>query len=179
VDSADGPVIVFAGDSITASGDWSRWLTGLRCLNLAVPGDTSADLRSRIPDILAQEPDRVAILIGTNDFGGLGREPQQVAHDIAAIVEELATALPATRLLLQSIMPRGRSWTPAITTANSLLAEAARHLGVDHLGTWAVLADGERTALDPRFLLDDGFDVHLNEAGYAEWLGILEPALRA
>ena len=172
------PRVVFVGDSLTASADWATWLPDAHIVNLAFPGYTTADARTQIPDVVAYGPDVLVLLIGTNDFGGLDREPEEVARDVLGLVAELTVALPSARVLLQSIMPRGQYWTSAISRTNALLSSAALNLGVSYLDLWPALAAADGTGLDPRYLLDDGFDVHLNDAGYAAWLGELEPALR-
>ncbi len=176
---SEAPTVVFAGDSITASGDWSAWLPDMRTVNLAVPGDTTADLRARITDLAAARPDLLVVLIGTNDFGGLDRLPDEVADDVLEVVQELRSTLHSTRILLQTIMPRGREWTARIRRTNAALAAGATRIDVACLDTWPALAAADGSRLDPRYLLPDGFDVHLNEAGYAAWLAALEPALRS
>jgi N-acetylglucosamine-6-sulfatase len=171
------PTVVFAGDSITASADWQAWLPGIHTVNLAVPGHTTADLLAMTPHVVAAQPDLIVILIGTNDFGGLGREPSDVARDIAGIVESLCAAAPRATVLLQSVMPRGEYWTPAVRELNSQLDAAAQTLGVGYLDTWRALARADGSGLDPVYLLEDGFDVHLNDAGYRAWLDVLRPAI--
>jgi lysophospholipase L1-like esterase len=74
-------------------------------------------------------------------------------------------------------MPRGEQWTPAITELNAQLHAAAVRLNVGYLDTWPALARADGSGLDPDYLLDDGFDVHLNAAGYRAWLAVLRPAI--
>lgn len=169
--------VVFVGDSITASADWSAWLPGLEAINRGVPGDTTADLAASIPDVVAVRPDLLSILIGTNDFGGLDRPAEQVAADVVSLVQEFRRVLPETRIILQSIMPRDPCWTRAILSVNSVLSTASTGMGVVYLDTWPALADAAGAGLDPAYLLDDGFDVHLNHSGYEAWLRVLEPVI--
>ena len=174
---AELPTVVFAGDSITASADWAAWLPGIRTVNLATPGHTTADLLAMTAQVVAARPDLVVMLIGTNDFGGLGRDAPEVARDITHLVEQLSAAAPDALILLQSVMPRGSHWTPMITRLNADLEAAAVRLGVAYLDTWPTLASHDGSGLAPEYLLDDGFDVHLNAAGYRAWLSVLQPAI--
>jgi lysophospholipase L1-like esterase len=105
--------VVVAGDSITAGANWEAMLPGVQTENVAVPGFTTTDLRSQLPGITALAPDVLALLIGTNDLGGLDRNPDDIADDITTIIEILMQALPGTRIVLNSIMPRDPYWTPS------------------------------------------------------------------
>jgi lysophospholipase L1-like esterase len=169
--------VVFAGDSITASASWEARLPGVQTVNIAVPGFTTADLRSQLPRITALAPDVLVLLIGTNDLGGLDRSPDDVAEDIRTIIENLMQALPGTRIVLNAIMPRDPYWTPSITRINARLASLAAEQRVTYVDTWSALALPDGTGLDTRYLLLDGFDVHLNHLGYQAWQRILKPAV--
>lgn len=83
-----GKTVVAVGDSMTADlQSWARILEGAmrerephaqtRMVNLALDGDTSAGLLSRLPAVLAQEPEHVLVMIGTND--GQGHAGNRVA----------------------------------------------------------------------------------------------------
>ena len=61
--------IVFAGDSITASGNWAEVINFAEVKNFAVPGGSTDGLLAAIPEIIASSPDLISVLIGTNDFG--------------------------------------------------------------------------------------------------------------
>jgi lysophospholipase L1-like esterase len=169
--------VVVAGDSITAGANWEAMLPGVQTENVAVPGFTTTDLRSQLPGITALAPDVLALLIGTNDLGGLDRNPDDIADDITTIIEILMQALPGTRIVLNSVMPRDPYWTPSITRINTRLASLAAEQRVTYVDTWSALASPDGTGLDPRYLLDDGFDVHLNQLGYAAWQAVLVAAI--
>ena len=73
-----GKVVVAIGDSITADlQSWARILSAAvkarpahsetRMYNLAVSGETTTGLLSRLPAILDHKPDYVLVMIGTND----------------------------------------------------------------------------------------------------------------
>lgn len=69
--------VLFLGDSLTRA-DYlpagfvdllaERW-PEVRVVNQGINGDTSADLVARVQDARAEKPDRVYLLVGTNDCG--------------------------------------------------------------------------------------------------------------
>ena len=81
--------IAFAGDSITASGNWAEAIDFADVDNFAVSGDSTDALFEMIPKITQSKPDIVSVLIGTNDFGNtlLNREGLDVGTRVLAIVE--------------------------------------------------------------------------------------------
>ena len=85
--------IVFAGDSITASGNWADAIDFAEVENVAVPGGSTDGLLAAIPEIAAANPDLISVLIGTNDFGNpeINRQGADVGSQVLAIVKELKT----------------------------------------------------------------------------------------
>ena len=82
--------IAFAGDSITAAGNWAEAIDFAEVKNFAVSGDSTDALLEMIPRIVEFQPDIVSVLIGTNDFGNtlLNREGTDVGARVLAIIEE-------------------------------------------------------------------------------------------
>jgi lysophospholipase L1-like esterase len=166
------PVVVFAGDSLTAAGAWNEWFPDVTALNLGINGNTTDDLLDRLGEIIDAQPDEICLLIGTNDLGRR-QSVEHLVRNIQLMLVELRRSLPGTRLLLQSIMPRGREFAEQIHEANIHLRQFAATVRAQYLDLWPALAreDGE---LDPAFTEDR---LHLNEAGYQAWLAELRPAL--
>src|SRR5690554_2772538 len=106
-----GHTIAFAGDSLVQEGSWAEWLGDHQVLNFGVSGDTTDDLLARIDDIIAAEPDEVLLLIGTNDLG-LRRSVEHLVRNIETLLVELRQALPLSRVLVHSILPRGQMFAP-------------------------------------------------------------------
>lgn len=165
--------IVFLGDSITNHGDWATWFPDLETHNLGVSGDTTADVVARLDDVVALQPDTVALLIGTNDFGNARRSVEHVVRNIEFLLVHLRRELPGARTLVQSIMPRGREFADQIRDANRHLRQFAPSVHAQYLDLWPAFAleDGE---IDPRFSDDR---LHLTAEGYDAWLAELRPAL--
>ena len=164
--------VLFLGDSITASGDWETWFPELTTLNFGVSGATSDDVLARIDEIVEADPDEIILLVGTNDFG-TRQTVEHLVRNVQTILVELRRRLPGSRLLLQSVMPRGREYADRIQEANIHLRQFSSTVHAQYLDLWPVLAleDGE---LNPRFSDDR---LHLNADGYEAWLSELRPGL--
>jgi lysophospholipase L1-like esterase len=164
--------VVFLGDSLTRNGDWSDWFPDIEALNFGVGGDTSEDVLARIDAVIEAQPDEIVLLIGTNDLG-LRRSVESLVRNTQSILVELRRALPGSRLLLQSVLPRGREFADRIREANIHLRQFSATTHAQFLDLWPALAldDGE---LNPIYSDDR---LHLNDAGYEAWLQELRPAL--
>ncbi len=166
------PSLALLGDSITAHGDWAAWLPDRITHNLGVSGDTTDDVIARVDEVLALRPEEIAMLIGTNDLGQR-KSVEHLVRNIEYLLVTLRRDLPGTRMLVQSIMPRGREFADQVRDANRHLRQFSPSVSAQFLDLWPALAleDGE---IDPRFSDDR---LHLTEAGYQAWLGELRPAL--
>jgi lysophospholipase L1-like esterase len=164
--------IAFLGDSITAGGDWAAWFPDRLTHNLGVSGNTTDDVIARLGEVLALRPDAVALLIGTNDLG-TRKSVEHLVRNIEYVLVTLRRDLPGARMLVQSIMPRGREFAAQVQDANRHLRQFSPTVNAQFLDLWPALAqaDGE---IDSRFSDDR---LHLNAAGYEAWLNELRPAL--
>ena len=165
-------IIAFFGDSITQAGRWTEWFPDVEALNLGVGGDTTDDALARLEDVVAAAPDGIVLLIGTNDLG-TRQSVEHLVRNVETMCVELRRALPGSRMLVQSIMPRGREFAARIQEANIHIRQFTSTVRAQFLDLWPVLAleDGE---LNPAFSDDR---LHLSAAGYDAWLGELRPAL--
>ena len=164
--------VVFVGDSLTEGGSWQEWFAEFEAVNLGVGGDTTEGLMERLDDVSAEDPDTVVLLIGTNDVANR-RAVEQVVRNIETILANLRTALPDARILVQSVLPRGREYAEFVKEINRHVWQFAATVKAHFLDLWPVMAepDGE---LNPAYTDDR---LHLNDAGYQALLSELVPAL--
>ncbi len=164
--------IVFLGDSITQDGAWDEWFPEFSTVNAGVGGDTTDDVLARLDDVVALAPAEIVLLVGTNDLG-TRQTVEHLVRNIETICVTLRRELPGSRMLVQSIMPRGREFAQRIREANIHLRQFSSTVHAQYLDLWPALAldDGE---VNPAFSDDR---LHLNSAGYEAWLGELRPAL--
>ena len=169
-------MILFLGDSITHGTHWSRWIDFVPVQNEAVPGFTTDDVANQLQELGELNPAVISLLIGTNDFGDVtvNRLAEDVAARIDALVSTILAQWPDARVLLCSILPRGSEFFERISVTNEIVSKIS-HERLTFLDCWPVLCDGDK--LRSEYLLADGFDVHLNSAGYESWASVLVPAL--
>ena len=139
---------------------------------MGVGGDTTDDVLARVDDIIAERPDEIVLLIGTNDLG-TRQTVEHLVRNIETLCVRLRKELPGSRMLVQSIMPRGREFAKRINDANIHLRQFSSTVHAQYLDLWPAMAleDGE---LNPAFSEDR---LHLSPAGYDAWVGELRPAL--
>lgn len=166
------PSVVFLGDSITQDGQWGDWFPDRVTHNLGISANTTDDVVARLDDVIALRPEAVVLLIGTNDLGQR-KSVEHIVRNIEYLLVTLRRSLPGARMLVQSIMPRGREFAAQIQDANRHLRQFAPSVNAQYLDLWPTLAleDGE---LDPA-LSDDR--LHLTAAGYERWLDELRPGM--
>ena len=167
---------VFFGDSITADSDFSEFFPDLRIVNLGVYGDTIEDLRARVDQVRAANPEKIFLLVGINCL-----RPDNVDRCLTqyrALLEDLSAACPGAETVIQSVLPVGRELDPegseneAVRSFNTGLRALADEFGLAYADIYAAYEkDG---ALDPA-LTRDG--LHLNFTAYGPWAETIRPLI--
>jgi lysophospholipase L1-like esterase len=91
--------VVFFGDSLTRASYLRAGFVGMlaqrcaevRIANHGVDGDTSDDLLERVHEVLEERPDRVYLMVGTNDCGW-GMPVQRYRDNLLRLVASLRPA---------------------------------------------------------------------------------------
>ena len=178
--------IVFAGDSITASGNWAEAINFAEVENFAVPGGSTDGLLAAIPEIIASSPDLISVLIGTNDFGNpeINRDGADVGARVIAIVNEFKAQVPNAQLLLHTILPRGVEVTgvdlrPRVIEANNFI-KANLPADIELIDLWPLFVAPDGLSLADQYVMADEptLKLHLNENGYRKWITVLLPTLQ-
>lgn len=175
--------VVFLGDSITQCWTyegkelWARRYAPMNAVNFGIGSDRTEHVLWRVQNgtLEGSEPKVVVLLIGTNN---IKRDtPPQIAEGVGAIVTEIRTRLPKTKVLLLGLFPRAE------------LPSDERRLKVAEVNTHlAKLDDGKAVFfldLGPKFLKPDGTlskgvmhdFLHLTTKGYQIWSDEMEPKL--
>lgn len=184
VPAANAGRIVFLGDSLTY--DWSTagravWQARyepLGAVNCGVPGDTTADVLARIAGVFdGLVPALVVLLIGTNDLG-TGSGPQQTVDGIRACLDAVRARVPASRVLLLALLPRGDGGPGGerfVAMVNTRIEKLA-----DETTRFANLAPAFSDAKGTLHAgLYEADELHLSTAGYKAWADALDGPLRA
>ncbi len=134
--------LVFLGDSIMQDWEkhgppdwqdfapqWQRFYGDRNADNLGFMGDTTASLLWRLQhgEVDGIQPKAAVVLIGANNSGRVHWSADQTLGGIAAVVAELHQKLPATKILLLSVLPSDRSAWVDQTTAEINRGLAARY----------------------------------------------------
>ena len=166
--------VLFVGDSITlGGGDWSRWFPGVVTSNQGIGGDRTAALVGRMPTITRGTPERVFLMIGTNDLSG-GLTPEEAASGAIAVARGIQEGIPDAGLYVQAVLPREAAMADAVKAVNARLAAAAETVGYTYLDIHPAF-EVEGGTLDPAVTEDD---LHLTDAGYARWASLIDGCVR-
>lgn len=167
-------LIAFAGDSLTAGGDWGRWFPEDRVENHGRAGDTTEGLIARIDDVVANSPDVIVLLIGTNDLAW-HLSVERIVRNIETILATLRKRMSRAQILIQSVLPREAEFAAAVREINRHLWQFAPVVRAQYLDLWPVLATAG-CVLNPAYTIDG---LHLTDEGYEAWLSELRPAVEA
>jgi lysophospholipase L1-like esterase len=164
--------LALVGDSLTQNGDWAALLPGETVWNFGVAGDTSDDVVARLGEVIDARPELVALLVGTNDLAWR-RSAEHVVRNVETALVTLRKELPETRILAQSVLPRGAEFADQIKDINRHLWQFAPTVHAGWLDLWPAMAreDGE---LNPAYTEDR---LHLNAEGYRVWANELAAGL--
>ncbi|MFN7896701.1 MAG: GDSL-type esterase/lipase family protein [Cyanobacteriota bacterium] len=164
--------LIFVGDSITAAGPWVAAFPNRRVVNAAVPGYTSVDILAQLPSLRRDRTHTYVLMAGINDLRQ-GAKAESVAQRLALIRQALAT--PGQRLIQVSTLPCqirscGAAALEEVHQLNRLLRRQTPAADFLDLTPDFLAAQGLRAAFS-----SDG--LHLNRAGYRQWLLRLRPML--
>ena len=169
---AAGSDLIFVGDSITAAGPWVAAFPNRQVVNAAVPGYTTMDMLAQLPSLRRDQPHTYVLMAGINDLRH-GAKAESVAQRLALIRQVLAT--PGQRLIQVSTLPCqirscGAAALAEVAQLNRLLRRQTP--AADYLDLTPDFQDAQ--GLRPAFSSDG---LHLNRAGYGQWLQRLRPLL--
>ncbi len=166
--------IVFLGNSITEQGTWRELFQNNHIINRGIGGDTSDGILYRLDEVTASHPDKIFLLIGTNDLRN-EKTPEYIIQRITQITKKIKKDSPGTILYLQSVLPtynrpeRPISSIKAINKGIQKLADYSNVFYIDLFSHFANPSDKEQLYVD--FSLDG---LHLNGKGYLKWKTIIE-----
>jgi len=175
--------LLFVGDSITMSwrsdgrGVWDERYVPLKAANFGLGGDKTEHVLWRLQNgnLEGIKPKVVVLLIGTNNVGRISSE--DLAGGITAIVKEINTRLPESKVLLMGLFPRGE--TPdhphriQVAEVNAMISklEDGQRVFFTDIGAQMLLPDG---SISREYLPDL---LHLSTKGYKLWADNIQPKI--
>ncbi len=156
--------VLFLGDSITEAGDWAALFPGTKTANHGIGWDIVSGVGGRLPQILINNPDKIFIMIGTNDIG-YAHDPVDMAAELEDVIKVLRYGRQSAQIYVQSVLPRERESLASVAAINAEYKKLAQDMDVEFVDLTAAFSapDGTLKAA----LTEDG--LHLNAKGYALW----------
>lgn len=186
VAAGHGPELVFIGDSITQGWEkegreiWQRHYAGYHALNLGFGGDRTENALWRLQhgELDGLAPKVAVLMIGTNNTGHRAEDPETTAAGVKRLLAEIRQRLPATKVLLLAIFPRGEKPDDSLRSINErvnrLIAGQADGRSVYFLNINAALTNPDGTL--SKDVMPDL--LHPNAEGYAIWQREMQPLLQ-
>jgi lysophospholipase L1-like esterase len=176
--------LIYVGDSIVEGYEtqgkdtWDRYYAPRHALNLGISGDRTEHVLWRLDhgNLDGLAPTLAIVMIGQNNGGR--NTAEEIGAGVTAVVQQIRTKLPTTKILLLAIFPRREKPTQERT----VLAKASRIA--------AQLADNHTIFyldINKAFLRPDGsipaelmpdFE-HPSAKGYRLWAEAIEPTVAA
>lgn len=165
--------VLFVGDSITEAAPLDTMFPGVQSANHGIAWDTTDGVMLRMNQITRHAPDRIFLMIGTNDtYHALEATP--VSENTIEIADTIKAALPQTELYVVSVLPRNEPNNSVVSVFNQMVHDAA----ADRPFIYLDLAQAMRAPngeLRPELTYDN---LHLNDEGYRVWAMVLDSCVR-
>jgi len=177
--------IEFIGDSITEGWEeggknvWNEFYGQRKVINLGVSGDRTQHVlwrfdQGQLDGIKAKV---AVVMIGTNNSNNHDNTEAEILEGVTAILNQIRTRQPDTKILLLAIFPRGQEFNAQrgkILEVNEALArlDDGQHIFYMDLGSLFIENNGSIS----KDIMPDA--LHPNEAGYKIWANATEPKLK-
>jgi lysophospholipase L1-like esterase len=175
----------FIGDSITQGWEgrgkavWNEFYGHRKAINMGVSGDRTQHVlwrfeQGQLDGIHAKV---AVVMIGTNNSNKDDNSEADILQGVTAIVQQIRTRQPDTKILLLAIFPRGSTFSTQrgkILQVNEALAKLddGQHIFYQDLGPLFIEDNGSISkSIMPDYL-------HPNDAGYRIWANATEPKIK-
>ena len=172
--------MIYVGDSIVEHFDnqgkevWAHYYAPRHALNLGIGGDRTEHVLWRLDhgniDVLA--PKLAILMIGQNNGGH--NTGEEIGAGVTAIVQQLRTKLPKTKILLLGIFQRREKPTPeraVLAQANEIASKLADGKSIFYMDINSIYVQADGSI--PRSLMYD-FE-HPTPLGHRVWAEAIEP----
>ena len=177
--------IEFIGDSITQGWEgagrnvWQQSYGQRKVINLGVGGDRTQHVLWRFEQgqLDGVKAKVAVVMIGTNNSNNQDNTEAEILEGVNAIVQQIRTRQPDTKIILLGIFPRGQTFSPQrgkILQVNQALArlDDGKNIFYMDIGPQLIENDGSIARAMMRDYL------HPGEAGYKIWADAMEPKLK-
>lgn len=157
---------ILVGDSLTLWLPPEQLPRDRFWLNQSISGETTDQMRQRIPYFAQTRPDTIDVMAGINDLKQ-GASDREVVNHIRLLLVQLRQQHPQAAIKIYSILPTRLPNLPSdrIRQLNQYIAYVARQQGVEFIDLQPDFTDAQ--GLLRRDLTTDG--LHLSPRGYQVW----------
>ena len=184
--------VLFMGDSITdfwrnrGSNVWNQYYAPMHAANFGISGDRTQHVLWRMDngELDGIHPKVVVLMIGTNNTGKERdkKTPRnsvpEAIEGVQAVVADIRTRLPDSKILLLAIFPRGTLDDPQraqVALINTVICKLDDGKMVKFLDIGSKFLDADGTL--PKTVMPDL--LHPNAHGYQIWADAMNPTLEA
>jgi len=169
--------IIFLGNSITDIGEWTEIWHNRKVKNRGISGDNTFGILARLDEVVSSKPKQIFIMIGINDIAR-NIPDSIILRNYNTIIQNIKTASPKTKIIVQSILPTNNDFTQFknhqnktnhIDLINTALQVICTEQGLTYLNLHDAFLD-ENGKLDKKYT-NDG--LHINGYGYMLWKKII------
>ena len=166
--------IIFLGNSITDQGEWFELFENPNIKNRGIGGDVTDGILERLDEVVESKPDKVFIMIGTNDLS-FGKSVDYIIENYNKIIDGISGKSPDTKIYVESVLPTDDAIhytrkNSEIMQINERLEELARIKNCIYIDLFSHFAT-PGNKLNPGYSLDG---LHLNGKGYQQWKKLIE-----
>ncbi|MCI9480649.1 MAG: hypothetical protein HFI21_16940 [Lachnospiraceae bacterium] len=158
--------VIFAGDSLTARGNFGEFFEDISLLNRGIGSDISAGLLARIDEIIVHQPSKVFIMIGINDIAR-GIDKKVTRNNISEIIKKIHFSLPDCQVYIESVLPTQTEYEWEILQLNKELQDVALKSECIYIDIYAHFLDENGEIISNKISIDG---THLNGEGYKTWV---------
>ncbi len=164
--------VIFFGDSITQNFKLNNYFKGANVLNKGVSGNRTSDALKRINVVTDNKPDKVFIMLGTNDLWE-STDIEVTMENYGKIITEIRTKCPYADIIIQSVMPFGKNATArnplatndAVNRLNTRLQEMVDVYGLTYIDVGRLYKNSEGK-LNSKYSSDG---IHISYSSYKLW----------
>ena len=179
--------VVFIGNSITNMFNWWEALgSNQKIKGRGNSGAVTQEVLDNLESMIAGQPAKVFLMIGTNDLGTAGiDDPKYVASQIETIITRIRKESPRTMVYCQSILPSGLRNAEKIKQTNQLVSAwitATADSQVEYVNLYPLLDDGTgkiKSTANNGTSANSYDNLHLTALGYRLWLEAIKDRLPA
>lgn len=183
--AADGEDIVFIGNSITNMFNWWEGLgSNQKIKGRGNSGAVTQEVLDNLESMIAGQPSKVFLMIGTNDLGTAGiNDPKYVATQIETIITRIRKESPVTMVYCQSILPSGLRDKDKIVSTNAMVKawiDSKADAKVKYINLYPLLDNGNGQIKDTQnngSAVNSYDNLHLTARGYQIWLNEIQQYL--